>query len=167
MRRPLYRPDGASLPTSLIDSILALAPPLQLGLGTDISWCHLKDCAVGCEVSRSSRSTAQLPPQLDPSRGACVALIIELHVDRSHRSRKYYFVQISTGESTWDVPTMAAPNVPTPGGTPASGHSPYPAPQEGTRGMGGQESDRSLGVCGRKRQMRDDSMADRHRRARC
>ena len=65
------------------------------------------------------------------------------------RSRKYYFVQISTGESTWDVPTMAAPQVPTPGATPAQ-ENPYPAPMdgEGTRGMGGQEGDRGLGVSG-------------------
>jgi len=40
---------------------------------------------------------------------------------------------------------MAAPEVPTPGSTPAQGN-PYAAPDEGTRGMGGQESDRSLGV---------------------
>ena len=41
---------------------------------------------------------------------------------------------------------MAAAQVPTPGGTPAQG-DPYPAPGEGTRGVDGQESDRSLGVC--------------------
>ncbi|EME86391.1 uncharacterized protein MYCFIDRAFT_89114 [Pseudocercospora fijiensis CIRAD86] len=59
------------------------------------------------------------------------------------KSRKYYFVQISTGESTWDVPQMAAPNVPTPGSTPA-GQSPFPNPDESSRGVGGQEGDRSL-----------------------
>jgi hypothetical protein len=58
------------------------------------------------------------------------------------RSRKYYFVQISTGESTWDLPTMAAPHVPTPGGTPAQG-TPYGAPSDG---MQGQEGERGLGV---------------------
>lgn len=40
---------------------------------------------------------------------------------------------------------MAAPQVPTPGSTPAGGN-PYSTPDEGTRGFGGQESDRSLGV---------------------
>ena len=44
---------------------------------------------------------------------------------------------------------MAAPQVPTPGGTPAQGN-PYPTPNEGsyegTRGVDGQEGDRSLGV---------------------
>jgi len=65
-----------------------------------------------------------------------------------YRSKKYYFVQISTGESTWDTPTQAAPMVPTPGVTPAQGN-PYSAPDaEGTRGMDGQgqEADRSLAV---------------------
>jgi hypothetical protein len=43
---------------------------------------------------------------------------------------------------------MAASQVPTPGGTPAGGN-PYSTPdEEGTRGVGGQESDRSLGVGG-------------------
>jgi hypothetical protein len=63
----------------------------------------------------------------------------------SFRSRKYYFVQISTGESQWDIPTEPAPQVPTPGGTPAQS-DPYPAPSPGTRGMDGQEGDRGLGV---------------------
>ncbi|KAI6889281.1 small GTP-binding protein [Hortaea werneckii] len=61
------------------------------------------------------------------------------------KSRKYYFVQISTGESTWEVPTMAAPQVPTPSGTPAQGN-PYPPPgEESSRGMGGGGSERGLG----------------------
>ncbi|KAH9845271.1 GTP-binding protein ypt1 [Teratosphaeria destructans] len=69
------------------------------------------------------------------------------------RSRKYYFVQISTGESTWEIPTMAAPQVPTPGGTPAHGN-PYPTPasrdggrDEGSRGFGAEagEGERGLG----------------------
>lgn len=42
---------------------------------------------------------------------------------------------------------MAAPQVPTPGSTPAQGN-PYPAPGEGegTRGFEGVESERGLGV---------------------
>ncbi|GAB7365713.1 hypothetical protein MBLNU230_g7051t1 [Neophaeotheca triangularis] len=71
------------------------------------------------------------------------------------KSRKYYYVQISTGESTWDVPTTPAPQVPTPGGTPANLENPYPAP--GSRGLeqrndgsmtyapDGQGSDRGFG----------------------
>ncbi|KAL5115801.1 hypothetical protein ACEQ8H_006296 [Pleosporales sp. CAS-2024a] len=70
-------------------------------------------------------------------------------------SRKYYYVQISTGVSQWDLPTSEAP---VGGGsshsTPAQHTSPYskpdgahgPEPGDGTRGMGGPgESDRSLG----------------------
>ena len=52
--------------------------------------------------------------------------------DATSRSRKYYFVQISTGESTWDVPTAAAPQVPTPGGTPVPTMSdPFSKPGQG------------------------------------
>jgi hypothetical protein len=54
------------------------------------------------------------------------------HSDAPSRSRKYYFVQISTGESTWDVPTVAAPQVPTPGGTPVPTMSdPFSKPGQG------------------------------------
>lgn len=67
-----------------------------------------------------------------------------------NNSRKYYYVQISTGVSQWDLPTSEAPI----GGgshtsTPAQNTNPYSAPEgaEGTRGMGGQEGDRGLGVC--------------------
>lgn len=42
---------------------------------------------------------------------------------------------------------MSAHGVPTPGGTPA-GQNPYAPPEsDGTRGLDGQEGDRSLGVC--------------------
>lgn len=52
--------------------------------------------------------------------------------DATSRSCKYYFVQISTGESTWDVPTTAAPQVPTPGGTPVPTMSdPFSKPGQG------------------------------------
>ncbi|KAF2417693.1 hypothetical protein EJ08DRAFT_70909 [Tothia fuscella] len=80
-------------------------------------------------------------------------------------SRKYYFVQISTGKSTWDRPTTAAPGAPTLSSTttPANdSKSPYPHPndnmgggepgKEGTRGMGdgqhGQSTDRAGGFGG-------------------
>lgn len=33
-------------------------------------------------------------------------------------SRKYYYVQLSSGVSQWETPTQAAPTVPTPGATP-------------------------------------------------
>ncbi len=58
-------------------------------------------------------------------------------------------MQISTGVSQWDVPTQAAPTVPTPGATPQQTTDPYAQPpskqtesglgDEGssTRGVGG------------------------------
>lgn len=73
------------------------------------------------------------------------------------RSRKYYFVQISTGESTWDTPTQAAPQVPTPGTTPAPSMDPYGKPGSDGYGQnngydqgpgGAQEGERGLGVSG-------------------
>ncbi|KAG9880183.1 hypothetical protein KCV05_g20998, partial [Aureobasidium melanogenum] len=64
-------------------------------------------------------------------------------------SRKYYFVQISTGVSTWEVPTEAAPTVPSPGNTPAQHQNPFPVPHDTqgqtTRGVDGQEGERGLG----------------------
>lgn len=82
-------------------------------------------------------------------------------------SKKYYYVQLSTGASQWDVPTHAAPTGPTPQATPQGVDHPYGQPQtheadayggqggygghEGTRGVEGQDGDRSLagnvGVC--------------------
>jgi hypothetical protein len=44
---------------------------------------------------------------------------------------------------------MAAPQVPTPGVTPAQDNpygAPYGVPEDGTRGMEGQEGERGLGV---------------------
>lgn len=88
-------------------------------------------------------------------------------------SKKYYYVQLSTGVSQWDTPTDAAP---VGGGTPAAGTDhPYgvpvqsevithpdgsqtvkypdgrlepvlPAGADGTRGIGGGGTDRGLGV---------------------
>ncbi len=44
-------------------------------------------------------------------------------------SKKYYFVQLSTGESQWDIPTRAAPSGPTPQATPQTGvDHPYGEP---------------------------------------
>lgn len=75
--------------------------------------------------------------------------------------RKYYFVQISTGKSTWDKPTEAAPGAPTLSNTatPAQTTNPYQTPNEqamsgqgneGTRGMGdnqhGESTDRAGGL---------------------
>jgi hypothetical protein len=48
-------------------------------------------------------------------------------------SKKYYFVQLSTGKSQWDTPTHAAPTGPTPQATPQGGlEHPYgtPDPQQ-------------------------------------
>lgn len=46
-------------------------------------------------------------------------------------SRKYYFVQLSSGVSQWDTPTQAAPTVPTPGATPQQQNEhPYGHPQD-------------------------------------
>lgn len=92
-------------------------------------------------------------------------------------SKKYYYVQLSTGVSQWETPTDPAPVGATPGaahehpyGVPGSDgdrkleiitypdgsqSAKYPdgrvepvAPREdGTRGIGGPDQDRSLGVC--------------------
>jgi hypothetical protein len=86
-------------------------------------------------------------------------------------SRKYYFVQLSTGVSQWDTPTEAAPvggtpgqNVEHPYGVPgqpqiithpdgsqtikhADGSmEPVMPPGDGTRGVDGPAGDRGLGV---------------------
>lgn len=53
-------------------------------------------------------------------------------------SKKYYYVQLSNGASQWDVPTQPAPGVPS---GPGEG-----AIVDGTRGIDGPQSDRSLGV---------------------
>jgi hypothetical protein len=80
-------------------------------------------------------------------------------------SRKYYFVQLSTGASQWETPTHAAPTGPTPQATPQGIEHPYGTPgqqdgeivdnQDGTRSIRyadgrveplGQDGERSLGV---------------------
>lgn len=46
-------------------------------------------------------------------------------------SKKYYFVQLSTGASQWETPTHAAPTGPTPQATPQGGvEHPYGTPGE-------------------------------------
>jgi len=46
-------------------------------------------------------------------------------------SKKYYFVQLSTGASQWDTPTHAAPTGPTPQATPQAGlEHPYGTPDQ-------------------------------------
>ena len=63
-------------------------------------------------------------------------------------SRRYYFVEISTGKSQWEVPTQPGGGM-TPLASPGIGAGPSSAPggaQEGERGMGdGPTGDRSLG----------------------
>lgn len=43
-------------------------------------------------------------------------------------SKKYYFVQLSTGHSQWETPTHAAPTVGTPTPTPGQETSPFAQP---------------------------------------
>lgn len=94
-----------------------------IGLGTDLA---------AIEGSRSG-TTSELLLSLLPTSASICSIVSDLIV----RSRKYYFVQISTGESTWEVPTAAAPQVPTPGGTPAQMSDPFSKPgQGGDRGNG-------------------------------
>lgn len=66
-------------------------------------------------------------------------------------SKKYYFVQLSTGMSQWETPTQAAPTVGTPTATPGQETSPFPQPGQqqgmGERGFqGGQDGERGLEV---------------------
>ena len=66
-------------------------------------------------------------------------------------SKKYYFVQLSTGMSQWETPTQAAPTVGTPTPTPGQETSPFPQPGQqedmGERGIqGGQDGERGLEV---------------------
>lgn len=72
-------------------------------------------------------------------------------------SRKYYYVQISTGHSQWDIPADPAPSAVSPAGTPAQASGPYDKPQEGQhgmeegegmRGVDGQTGERSGGLSG-------------------
>jgi hypothetical protein len=61
-------------------------------------------------------------------------------------SKKYYFVQLSTGQSQWETPTEAAPTVGTPTASPVPAGSPFahPGAQQGEDGPTGE---RGLGVC--------------------
>lgn len=87
--------------------------------------------------------------------------LVEIANRKVCRARKYYYVQISTSHSQWDVPTEAAPGVPTPGSTPmppGGAGSQFARPcdspassetiaGDSTRGVdGGGESDRGMGV---------------------
>jgi hypothetical protein len=64
-------------------------------------------------------------------------------------SKQYYYVQISTGVSQWDVPTHAAPTGPTPQATPdLPNNANLPPNADGTRGADGATGDRSLTVRG-------------------
>jgi hypothetical protein len=57
--------------------------------------------------------------------------------------RKYYFVQLSTGASQWELPTHPAPTVGTPTATPGQEISPFPRPGQpqemGQRGVEGEQ----------------------------
>jgi hypothetical protein len=66
-------------------------------------------------------------------------------------SKKYYFVQLSTGQSQWETPTEAAPTAGSPTPTPGHEMSPFPQPGDqqttGDRGIGGgQDGERGFGV---------------------
>jgi hypothetical protein len=50
-------------------------------------------------------------------------------------SRKYYFVQPSTGVRQWDTPTHAASTGPTPQATPQAAEYPYGTPQDQQRDL--------------------------------
>lgn len=65
----------------------------------------------------------------------------------SNSSRKYYFVQISTGKSQWEIPTTEAPLGASPAGTPAQGTDPYNQPPgEGDPPQDGPAGERGFGV---------------------
>jgi hypothetical protein len=71
-------------------------------------------------------------------------------------SKKYYFVQLSTGQSTWETPTQAAPV----GGTPTPGlASPYPQP--GTQSPYPQAQNQGVGSPGPDGQQLDGQTGDR------
>jgi hypothetical protein len=111
-------------------------------------------------ASPSTEGPTYEPPQLPPGWIA----------QWDGTSKKYYFVSISTGVSQWDVPTQAAP-----GGTPAQAQEhpygvpgqpeiithpdgtqtvryadgrmePVMPPGQSTRGVGGESTDRGIGV---------------------
>ena len=50
-------------------------------------------------------------------------------------SKKYYFVQLSTGASQWDTPTAAAPTGPTPNATPQGTEHPYGTPGQQSQNL--------------------------------
>lgn len=67
-------------------------------------------------------------------------------------SRKYYFVQLSTGASQWETPTHPAATGPTPQATPQEGlEHPYGTPGQGHVGYDenagqGEDGERGIGV---------------------
>jgi hypothetical protein len=84
-----------------------------------------------------------------------------------HSSRKYYYVQISTGVSQWDLPTSEAPiGAGSSHSTPAQTTNPYSTPDEGTRGVPGhgESTDRAGGLGVRSMRASVGTRAnDRHR----
>jgi hypothetical protein len=110
----------------------------------------------------SNPASSPVPPQ--PPHSAInyhSAIRFSLHV-YNRSLRKYYYVQISTGQSTWDKPTEPAPGAPTASATttPAQGNPTHPPPtqrtmssegqhqQDGTRGMGGNQHGESTDRAG-------------------
>lgn len=53
-----------------------------------------------------------------------------------YSSRKYYYVLLKSGYSTWDKPTLATADGGSVSSTPAQTTDPYPRPEEGERGVG-------------------------------
>ncbi|KAF1961268.1 hypothetical protein CC80DRAFT_589670 [Byssothecium circinans] len=107
--------------------------------------------------------TAHTPPQppVSPDSGPTDSALPKLPAgwiaQWDNTSRKYYYVQISTGVSQWDLPTSEAP---VGGGshasTPAQSTNPYDKPAgtegpgvgDGTRGVDGPTGDRGGGIGG-------------------
>ncbi|KAF1970139.1 hypothetical protein BU23DRAFT_570946 [Bimuria novae-zelandiae CBS 107.79] len=99
---------------------------------------------------------AQWDNTVAPPRPTCPAIARGLTEDI--RSRKYYYVQISTGVSQWDLPTSEAPiGGGSNHGTPAHDTNPYTRPADGaqgpdvgngTRGVDGPTGDRAGGLGG-------------------
>jgi hypothetical protein len=101
---------------------------------------------------------SDIPPKSTPHPSLCV--ILPLLRPTLYSSRKYYYVQISTGKSTWDTPTEVAPGVVTGSAstTPAQHGTPYSPPppvgmsgqpdKEGARGLGGPQHGESTDRAG-------------------
>ncbi|KAF2640751.1 hypothetical protein P280DRAFT_469456 [Massarina eburnea CBS 473.64] len=116
--------------------------------------------------------TTHTPPQppVSPDSGPTDPILPKLPAgwiaQWDNSSRKYYYVQISTGVSQWDLPTSEAPvGASSHTSTPAHNTSPYDTPAgsegpgagDGTRGVDGATGDRGggIGVCSSCRYMQN------------